>query len=156
VGCNFAFWLMTKFSPEQAPNGVPPWPPCCLPRSRRNASKADACLVHVRHAQSTPAIAAACPLRVRTLPSPAWMWRVPGHSPRSIPRFPSPFTPSSLSGARSHRARPHPPLLASRAHGRPALAALRAASPPQTRVVGPYRLLPIESRLPICAAAPPP
>jgi hypothetical protein len=80
----------------------------------------------------------------------------PGHSPRSIPRFPSPFTPSSLSGARSRRARPHLPLLTSRAHGHLALAALRAASLPQMHVVGPYRLLPSESRLPICAAAPPP
>jgi hypothetical protein len=60
--------------------------------------------------QSSFAMDAACPPRVCALASPAWMWRVLGRSSSSIPRSPSPFTPSSLSGARSRRARPQPPL----------------------------------------------
>jgi hypothetical protein len=43
--------------------------------------------------QSSFAMDAACPPRVCALASPAWMWRVPGRSPSSIPRSLSPSLP---------------------------------------------------------------
>jgi hypothetical protein len=139
---NFHNWPISKFRPELAQIVILT---CSLWRPPGARSYADVPSMHLSsscHGSEllTHALRVSAPL-----PSPAWMWRVPGRSPSSILRSPLPFTPSSLSGARSRRARPHSPLLASRAHGCPTLVALRAASLPQTRVVGPYRLLPSES-----------